>query len=107
MPVKSTFSIKLLHHELPADLIAQEKCSVSRESADHGRGETGVERPHSYATNTPLCSAHLTNETHLDKGSSHRYAPSVRAMVVKVLKNPACFPVTDMTWIRDLTLSMG
>lgn len=46
MPAQSSFSIKLLHHELPADLITQEQCSISREGADHGWGKTRVERPH-------------------------------------------------------------
>lgn len=35
------------------------------------------------------------------------FLPSLRAMVMKVLKKPACFPVIDMTWILDLTQSMG
>lgn len=39
-------AVKLLHHDLPADLITQEQCSVSRKGADHGGGEAGVERPH-------------------------------------------------------------
>lgn len=41
-----TLSIELLHHELPADLITQEQGSICREGADHGRGQTRVERPH-------------------------------------------------------------
>lgn len=36
-------AIKLLHHDLAADLVTQEKCAVSRKGADHGGRETRVE----------------------------------------------------------------
>lgn len=46
--VRCILAVKLLHHELPAGLITQEQCSVSREGADHGGGKTRVESPHAY-----------------------------------------------------------
>ena len=40
--------IKLLHHELPAELVAQEEGTVGWEGADHGGGEPGVQCSHAY-----------------------------------------------------------
>ncbi|KAI3373580.1 hypothetical protein L3Q82_022173 [Scortum barcoo] len=103
--VDRILAVKLLHHEFPAGLITQEQCSICREGADHGGGETRVESPHTYTKGSSTDYAVIVPR----KQTSHPTPdlPSARAIVMKVLKNPACLPVIDMTWIRDLTQSMG
>lgn len=101
------YSFKLLHHELAAGFVTQEKGSVSRECAHHGGGKAGVKGPGTYTQQARKAMKGLQLRDNPDDQTVIYNLPSVRAIVMKVLKKPACLPVIDMTWILDLTQSMG